>query len=73
MSVTVNNSLIQCYANADDGIPPTEEMTPGFKPLTMCMELNSKMRRESMIILPRFLGVYTGSLCAMELFLKYCY
>ena len=30
-------------------------------------------RRESMIILYRFLGVYTGSLCAIELFLKHCY
>ena len=37
MSVTVNNSLIQCYANPDDGIPPTEELTPGFKPyITPC-------------------------------------
>ena len=25
-----------------------------------------------MTILHRFLGVYTGSLCAIELFLKYC-
>ena len=30
-------------------------------------------RRESIVILHRFLGVYTGSLCAKELFLKYCY
>ena len=30
-------------------------------------------RRESAIILYRFLAVYTGSLCAIELFLKYCY
>ena len=30
-------------------------------------------RRESIIILHRFLGIYTGFLCAVELFLKYCY
>ena len=30
-------------------------------------------RRESIIILHRFLGVYTGFLCSIELFLKHCY
>ena len=56
-SVTVNNSHIQCNANPGDGIPLNEEMTPGFKLFTMCMDLNSKMRQESMIILHWFLGV----------------
>ena len=33
-SVTVNNSPIQDYTQLDDHVPPTYEMTPGFKPFT---------------------------------------
>ena len=33
-SVTVNNSAIQDYIHPDDHIPPTYEMTYGFKPFT---------------------------------------
>ena len=32
-SVTINNSPIQDFTHTDDHIPPTNEMTPGFKPL----------------------------------------
>ena len=35
MSVTVNNSRIQDYTQLDDHIPPTYEMTPGFRPFTV--------------------------------------
>ena len=42
--VTVNNSPIQCYDHPDDNIPSTEEMTPRFRPFTMCIEFNSKIR-----------------------------
>ena len=33
-SVIVNNSPIQDYTQLDDHVPPTYEMTPGFKPFT---------------------------------------
>ena len=33
-SVTVDNSAIQDYIHPDDHIPPTCEMTYGFKPFT---------------------------------------
>ena len=33
-SVTVNNSVIHNYTHRDDHIPPTCEMTYGFKPFT---------------------------------------
>ena len=33
-SVTVNNSPIKYYTHPDDHIPPTYEMTPGFKPFS---------------------------------------
>ena len=40
-SVTVNNnSPIQDYVHPDDQTQPTFEMTPGFKPITMCNELD---------------------------------
>ena len=38
-SVTVNNSPIQDYTHLDDHIPPTYEMTPGFRPFTVKNEI----------------------------------
>ena len=35
VTITVNNSPIQEYDHPDDHAPPTDEMTPGFKPFTI--------------------------------------
>ena len=41
-SVTVNNnSPIQDYVNPDDQTQPTFEMTPGFKPLTVLISVQT--------------------------------
>ena len=39
MSVTVNNSLIQDYVLLDDHTQLTYEMTPGFKPLALIINI----------------------------------
>ena len=42
-SVTVNNnSPIQDYVHPDDQTQPTFEMTPGFKPFTVCISLETQ-------------------------------
>ena len=46
-SVTVNNnSPIQDYVQPDDQTQPTFEMTPGFKPFTVFLLLNTLWHTE---------------------------
>ena len=43
-SVTVNNnSPIQDYVHWDDRAQPTYEMTPGFKPFTVCQNTSQNV------------------------------
>ena len=37
-----NNSTIQDYVHPDDHVPPTYEMTPGFKPFTITLLFNTQ-------------------------------
>ena len=46
-SVTVNNnSPIQDYVHLDDYIPPTYEMTPGFKPFTFSISVIQQQQQQ---------------------------
>ena len=46
-SVTVNNnSPIQDYVHLDDYIPPTYEMTPGFKPFTFSISAIQQQQQQ---------------------------
>ena len=46
-SVTINNKRpIQDYVHLDDYIPPTYEMTPGFKPFTFCISVIQQQQHQ---------------------------
>ena len=52
MSVTVNNnSPIQDYVYLDDQTQPTFEMTPGFKPFTIDINLIKSLQPNSLTVL----------------------